>query len=203
MKNSTYDTVSCKCNRGYFGDGILCQPVVGGGCVVNDSYVPCSIGTFQTVDSTLDNSCVCQPCGANTYNPIPQQTQCVPCFTNSFTSVLGATSILNCSCVAGYFRVSASLCQVCPTNTYRTNTDPDHQCIQCPSKTFTASTGSVSIENCGSMPGFFTQKSVHVLARVDVPADQYSPDTFETFVKAWLESKNPNAIVKIINVSYV
>jgi len=83
-----------------------------------------------------------QLCPINTYNN-GSYTTCQTCPDNSYTSQRGSTSILDCECVAGYFRNVESVCEACAIGTFK-SVAGNSTCSVCPSNMTTISTASTA-----------------------------------------------------------
>jgi len=78
----------CFCNDGFQGAyGPLC--------------VGCAIGKYKSGSGSGSNSSGCTDCPANTYADQEGRTVCTACVPTS-ASVVGSTSVWNCTCNAGY-----------------------------------------------------------------------------------------------------
>ena len=76
-----FGSYSCKCNRGYFGNGIQCDPVL-----------TCQAGSYLSVEG------VCLQCPSNSFSSISRNTlrKCVPCPRGWITNGPGKTSASEC-----------------------------------------------------------------------------------------------------------
>ena len=127
----------CVCVTGYEGatDGAECTP-----CAVGDfkseigngtcASCPGNSSTFE-MGATAISDCVCNPgyfaasngtacegCPAGSYQPAPAQAICLACPANSST-VVGADSLLNCSCLPGHFGGAGEACTPCAPGLYK------------------------------------------------------------------------------------
>lgn len=81
---------------------------------------------------------------------------CTPCFSGSYSTVIGATSIDTCElCIAGTYSTSiganmANLCLSCPAGTYSSTKGANSLsfCFACPAGTFQPITGANSSAYC-------------------------------------------------------
>ncbi len=133
LQNSTKDTVSCKCNQGFEGDGFTC--------------IPCRAGYFRTSDML-----VCTACPDGTFSSTTssmQCNQCTTCNTNAaYTQrcVSGATQDnTQCACKAGY-EGNGLDCTVCNKGYFKATTG--NTCLACPNGTFTSVTGATACVSC-------------------------------------------------------
>lgn len=139
----------CKCQEGYTGNSIQ-------GCT------QCAAGKFKTAIGEGE----CSNCPLNTYSDVAAHA-CTPCFVNS--QIIGdATSIQDCTCIAGYYYANYS-CQQCPLGQFKSESgNADCQdcaagkyqdlfasmaCTDCPALTTSASK-STKIEHCVCVPGY-------------------------------------------------
>lgn len=123
----------CYCPRNFYGDpkvqctacplnsfqnGLLSYATDSSVCLEAKS---CVAGTYG------NPSLGCQPCPSNTYRSgISYATttinDCISCPIGTTTNnQLGATSVSQCLCSAGFYGTGSSSCTPCPTNTYKSS----------------------------------------------------------------------------------
>ena len=110
---------ACVCESGYSGPD-------GGPCIA------CPAGTYKDNNDALE----CTPCPANSYSSGPAATSaasCLACFAHS-TSPGGSSSIAQCRCDAGFYKVGDS-CVACEAGKVQNGSD-DTACTSCPPGTF-------------------------------------------------------------------
>jgi len=106
---------------------------------------PESCGCPAPTRKVGDNQC--EGCLSNQY--LGTGGVCLPCPAFSISNV-GAVSLLDCKCMAGYFFQDKTLsCQICPVGTYSSHAT-DSGCKPCPKGSTTAGLGSKSVRECGA-----------------------------------------------------
>ena len=71
-------------------------------------------------------------------------------------------------------------CLACPTGTYPAGTGV---CLTCPVGTTTRTQNKLGITGCGAKAGTFVSYRMEVNALVDIPADEYNPDSFLAYMQ--------------------
>jgi hypothetical protein len=74
---------------------------------------------------------------------------------------------------------------------------PDAACIDCPFPAITVGTGASSVDACVGPPGFFINTQHKLLLEIEVPSDQYNPDTFELYLRSFFGPSNDESAVRI------
>eukprot|EP00961_Rhodomonas_salina_P102164 1374140-Rhodomonas_salina.1 len=130
---SASDALSdCLCNAGFEGSGPA-------GCE------PCSTGRYK-VDWSGDS---CLLCPAGSYHGLTTQTSpdaCMLCPIAS-NSPAGSSTILACTCNAGYFGSDGTNCSGCAAGKYK-EAPGDQACALCPEGTFSAVEASDTSGSC-------------------------------------------------------
>ncbi|XGW24491.1 hypothetical protein V3C99_006145 [Haemonchus contortus] len=106
----------------------------------------CDAGEFYD-----DETKKCQLCPLGTYQEKPGGAACLPCPSDSTTSITGAKNATDCSvkCDAGEELVADSTnCVPCARGTYWVTTTMFTGCIDCPQGLTTVSTASKDIRDC-------------------------------------------------------
>ena len=110
---------TCDCDAGFEPDGGSAAPCA-----------PCKAGTYRGED---DSECV--KCPAGTYSPWRAATDvetCQPCPDDTATIAPGASSVVQCFCRAGLYRVEAGRCAPCPAGQYSdAATSGKDSCFRC------------------------------------------------------------------------
>jgi Ca2+-binding EF-hand superfamily protein len=116
----------------------------------------CNAGFTMPGIVTQASNATCAACPHNFYKDQPGSGPCTPCPPHSTTaSSVGAVSIAQCLCEAGYEgNVSlGSPCKPCEANTYKPSVGPQ-SCAACPWNSKTRTVGSTSIQSCICAEGF-------------------------------------------------
>jgi len=93
-----------------------------------ESQCLCVPGYF-TSDHT--NS-ACEPCAADSYNPLHNQTQCLACPVRSSHALMASAAVTDCLCDAGSFRQTEAPgeCELCAAGHYKNESGPA-ACLPC------------------------------------------------------------------------
>ena len=144
----------CQCNSGFTLEHGSCVPCDRGEFGANGTCFPCEIGKYSY-----------------DYNAV----SCSACFGNSSTLDTGSWYIQDCACNVGYhlsfgFGESGVSCVACLPGSYLNYANDQcltcetgkyqprlasASCLSCPPNSTNPNTGSVSIENCLCLPGFY------------------------------------------------
>jgi len=91
----------------------------------------------------------CEPCAVDTYNPLADQEECVPCPPLSSHSRLASPALSDCICDVGSFRQpdAPGACQLCAAGFYKDEAGPA-ACEPCASNTFSNGTGASACLAC-------------------------------------------------------
>ena len=95
---------------------------------------------------------LCVPCGPGTHKNVSGHDQCTSCPEHS-TSPAGSSTLLNCTCLPGYFGANGEDCTICGEGKYKPESG-DGECQDCPPRTSSPAGSEVSAE-CACAPGAF------------------------------------------------
>ena len=129
-------------------DALVCNPGNFQLTQANNRTVcePCQPGTY----SSLRGASTCTPCPSGTYSPTAaanSSSKCIQCPLFSLSGT-ASTSIVNCTCNAGYTGTSGN-CSICPAGTYKPLAGPA-ACTACN----TGSNSTPGALQCFCLPGF-------------------------------------------------
>jgi len=142
---------------------LTCIPCPAGTYFNTTSHtcVGCEAGSFTASPGLLS----CSTCANGTYAGA-RQTSCSHCPLDS-TSAAGAMSIYDCTCMAGFARVSRaqgpSECSKCAAGSYMVVTDGESWCDACPAGKWSPG-GSDNVANCTCAANFYQNGSTDCLS---------------------------------------
>ena len=110
-----------------------------------ESQCVCVPGYFRLHDASGS----CEPCAADTYNPFPDQQECVACPLRSSHAVLASVAVADCVCDAGSFGQpdAPGECELCPSGSFKGAEGPA-ACAPCAGNTFSNGTGATGCVAC-------------------------------------------------------
>ena len=161
--NSPSDVEDCVCLPGYLRSHNTCE-LGGPGPFYFQQGLPMPCPQHKLTysnGSSLPEQCLCvpgyyhasdgscEPCAADTYNELHDQTSCVACPERSSHSLMASSAVTDCVCDAGSFRQADAPgeCQLCAAGFYKDETGPA-ACEPCANNTFSNGTGAMVCLAC-------------------------------------------------------
>ena len=124
-----------------------------------------SASTDCQCDAGFENSTVlhaCAACAEGKYKADRETMTCSDC-PERMSSAPAATSLNNCTCNAGYQKLTENTCQLCALNFYCAGADA---VVSCPGNS-TSTRGASVIDACTCIDGFFWWNNMCVLCSAD------------------------------------
>lgn len=122
---------------------LLCEP--GTFQSVNESCLPCPVGTFSWEEDTL---LACTSCSPGSYQFEEGSTACTPCSPGSYQPDEGSSTPCPL-CLPGFsqFEMGATACLECVPGTYAWS-NGSHRCIECPEGRYQRDAGGIECDVC-------------------------------------------------------